>query len=136
MIHRSTTRAWCLALAFSTGFAGLPAAAQSTTAAALITTEALAAAGAQSPAHARLAAALDRQDLQAALGARGLDADQARKRVAALTDAEAAALAAHIDRAPAGAESLLSALVFIFVLLLVTDILGLTKVFPFTRSVR
>jgi hypothetical protein len=28
------------------------------------------------------------------------------------------------------------AIVFIFVVLLVTDILGLTKVFPFTRSVR
>jgi hypothetical protein len=56
--------------------------------------------------------------------------------VAALTDAEAAQLADQIDQAPAGASDILGVLVFIFVLLLVTDILGLTKVFPFTRSVR
>ena len=53
-----------------------------------------------------------------------------------LSDAEAAYLADQIDHAPAGGDSLLGVLVFIFVLLLVTDILGLTKVFPFTRSVR
>lgn len=89
-----------------------------------------------SPAHARLFGALERSDLAAALAARGLSVDQARDRVAALSDAEAAQLAAQIDRAPAGADGILGTLVFIFVLLLVTDILGLTKVFPFTRSVR
>jgi hypothetical protein len=65
-----------------------------------------------------------------------VDLVHARARVAALTDAEAQMLVDQIDTSPAGASDILGALVFIFVLLLVTDILGLTKVFPFTRSAR
>jgi hypothetical protein len=87
-------------------------------------------------AHEQLRSALERADVTAALQARGVDLDAARARVAALSDAEAAYLAQQIDSAPAGGDSLLGVLVFIFVLLLVTDILGLTKVFPFTKSVR
>jgi Na+-transporting methylmalonyl-CoA/oxaloacetate decarboxylase gamma subunit len=61
---------------------------------------------------------------------------QVQERVAALTDAEVAQMAQQIDSAPAGANEILGTIVFIFLILLVTDILGLTKVFPFTRSVR
>ena len=86
--------------------------------------------------RARVLALLDRADVAAGLQEHGLSADQARERVAALTDAEVEQLAHTIDTAPAAAGSFLGVLVFIFVLLLVTDILGLTKVFPFTRSVR
>ena len=86
--------------------------------------------------RARVLAVLDRADVAAGLQEHGLSADQARERVAALTDAEVEQLAHTIDTAPAAAGSVLGVLVFIFVLLLVTDILGLTKVFPFTRSVR
>ena len=86
--------------------------------------------------RARVLSLLDRADVAAGLQEHGLSADQARERVAALTDAEVEQLAHTIDTAPAGADSFLGVLVFIFVLLLVTDILGLTKVFPFTRSVR
>jgi hypothetical protein len=84
----------------------------------------------------RLAALLDRADVAAALQARGVSLEAARERVAALSDAEAAQLMAQIDSAPAGADGVLGTVVFIFVLLLVTDILGFTKVFPFTRSIR
>lgn len=83
----------------------------------------------------RLAAELDRPELVAKLEQWGVTPEQARSRVDALSDEEAQRLVAQIDEAPAGA-GVLGALVFIFVLLLVTDILGLTKVFPFTRSVR
>ena len=72
----------------------------------------------------------------AALSERGVDPAQVRARVAALTDAEAAQLLQQIDAAPAGASDVLGVIVFIFVLLLVTDVLGFTKVFPFTRSIR
>jgi hypothetical protein len=85
--------------------------------------------------RAQLAAHLDRAEVAAALAERGVTADQARARVAALTDAEVAQVMQTIDSAPAGGD-LLGVLVFIFVLLLVTDILGFTKVFPFTRSIR
>jgi hypothetical protein len=55
--------------------------------------------------------------------------------VAALTDAESAQVAAQIDQAPAGGD-VLGVIVTIFVVLLITDILGFTKVFPFTRAIR
>ena len=42
---------------------------------------------------------------------------------------------AQIDSAPAGA-GIVGTLFTVFVILLVTDILGLTKVFPFTRPIR
>jgi hypothetical protein len=56
--------------------------------------------------------------------------------VDALTDDEASRLAGQIDQLPAGADSFWGVLLAIFVILLITDILGLTKIFPFTRSVR
>lgn len=118
----------------SVGFAGMVQPAQ----AGVIGAEALATAEAAAPGTAQgiLLDHLDRADVQAALQARGLDPAQARARVNALTDAEASMLVDQIDAAPAGASDILGTLVFIFVLLLVTDILGLTKIFPFTRPVR
>ena len=85
--------------------------------------------------RALLEQTLQRADVVAALQARGVSVDDARARVAALTDVEAAQVAAQIDQAPAGGD-VLGTIVFIFVLLLITDILGFTKIFPFTRSIR
>jgi hypothetical protein len=90
---------------------------------------------AQESARERLSQTLERADVVAALEARGVDVQSARERVAALTDAEAAVVAAEIDKAPAGADAI-GVIVFIFVLLLITDILGFTKIFPFTRPIR
>ena len=87
--------------------------------------------------RSRIEAALARDDVRERLQEFGVDPQQARERVAALTDAEAARLAGTLDNAPAGAgPGFFGAGVIVFVLLLVTDILGLTKVFPFTRAVR
>ena len=85
--------------------------------------------------RAHVLAYLDRPEVVAGLTERGVSADEARVRVAALTDGEVAQLAHTLDTAPAGA-GVVGVIVFIFVLLLVTDVLGLTKVFPFTRSAR
>ena len=85
--------------------------------------------------HARLQTVLDRADLAAALQARGVSQEQLRARINALTDAEATQLLAQIDQAPAGGD-ILGVVFTVFIILLVTDILGLTKVFPFTRAVR
>lgn len=87
-------------------------------------------------ARSQVLATLQRADVAKALVERGVDPAQVRARVDALSDAEVAQLQQTIDSAPAGASDVLGVIVFIFVLLLVTDILGLTKVFPFTRSVR
>ncbi|HKL27360.1 MAG TPA: PA2779 family protein [Desulfuromonadales bacterium] len=77
---------------------------------------------------------LDRQDVRQALVRYGVDADEARARVASLSDAEVDRLAGQIDQLPAGGSavgSIVGAAVFIFVVLLITDLLGLTHVFPF-----
>jgi len=79
---------------------------------------------------------LQREDLRQALLNKGVNPDDVQARVNSLNDEEVLALSDQLEQAPAGASDVLGALVFIFVLLLVTDILGLTKVFPFTRSIR
>ncbi len=84
--------------------------------------------------HARLTEALSRADVHAAMERQGVDPAKAIERVAALTDDEAGRLAEQINSAPAG--GIIGALLLVFFVLLVTDILGLTKVYPFTRSVR
>jgi hypothetical protein len=78
---------------------------------------------------------LMREDVRKGLQIQGLSADAALERVKNLSDPEVAQLAGRIDQAPAGGD-ILGLLFTVFIVLLVTDILGLTKVFPFTRSVR
>lgn len=85
--------------------------------------------------RAQVTAFLQRADVRQALQQQGVQADAAVQRVNAMSDAEVAQLAGRIDHAPAGGD-VLGMLFTIFIILLVTDILGLTKVFPFTRSVR
>jgi hypothetical protein len=90
--------------------------------------------------HGRLLGVLERADVQQQLQARGVTVEQAKARVAALSDAEAAQLAAQIDSLPAGGDggvgALISAVLIVFLVLLLTDILGFTKVFPFTKPVK
>jgi hypothetical protein len=86
--------------------------------------------------HARIVAALERDDVRAGLAARGVAPDQALARVAALTDAEAAQLAAAADSLPAGGIDVLGVALVVFLVLLLTDILGYTKIFPFTKPAR
>lgn len=85
--------------------------------------------------RARIITALSRTDVQTALIERGIDPAQARDRVASLTDEEANAMATQIESAPAG-SGIVGAIVLVFLVLLLTDILGFTKVYPFTRSIR
>lgn len=78
---------------------------------------------------------LERADVRQALEQHGVDVTEAKNRVAAMTDDEVAQLKGKLDEVPAGGD-VLGVIVFIFLVLLITDILGFTKVFPFTRSVR
>ena len=132
---RSTTRWTTRIVAVSLSFAGFMSTAQAT----LVTTEEVATTqGVISPTaqRAHVNATLERVDVAAALQERGIDLAQAHARVAALTDDEVAQVAHTIDTAPAGASDVLGTIVFIFIVLLLTDILGFTKIFPFTRSIR
>src|SRR5262245_40635156 len=87
-------------------------------------------------ARERVASLLERSEVQAQLQARGVSPDEVRARVAALTDAEAAELAARIDELPAGGVGILGAALIVFLVLLLTDILGYTKIFPFTKPMK
>jgi hypothetical protein len=84
--------------------------------------------------HARLSAALTRADVRAEMERLGVSPAVAAERVAALTDAEAGRLADQIDNAPAG--GIVGVILLVFFVLLFTDIMGWTKVFPFTRTAR
>lgn len=104
------------------------------------TEEALAggAAAAEAPARfdrAAIDAWLARNDVRAQLESLGVDPQQARERAQALDDAQAQALAERLEQMPAGG-SVLGVVFLVFVILLVTDILGFTRVFPFTRPIR
>jgi hypothetical protein len=110
---------------------GVPLPAQ----AGMISTEQAAGAGAR----ARISHLLERADLRAKLADYGVQASQVKARVAAMSDDEVAQLAERIDNAPAGGDAvgaLIGAAVLVFIVLLITDILGYTHVFPFTKSMR
>jgi uncharacterized protein DUF6627 len=94
---------------------------------------------AASAARAHIATLLERADVRKQLEALGVNPADVKARVAALTDDEAAQLAARIDQLPTGADAagaLIGALVLVFIVLLITDILGVTHVFPFTRPIQ
>ncbi|MBA4260940.1 MAG: hypothetical protein C0443_02655 [Comamonadaceae bacterium] len=110
---------------------GAPLTAQAT----LVTTEQAMVTPAGDASRERVAAFLSREDVRAELQTQGVSADDAIARVQAMSDAEVAQLAQRVDQAPAGA-GVVGVLFSVFLILLVTDILGLTKVFPFTRAIR
>jgi len=79
---------------------------------------------------------LDRDDVRTRLQEFGVDPAAARARVDALNGDEVAALASRMGELPAGGTDLLGVLLFVFLVLLITDILGYTKVFPFTKPIQ
>lgn len=92
-----------------------------------------------SAAHERLANLLERRDVRAQLEAYGVNPADVSARAAALSDDEAAELAGRIGALPAGGdgvEAIVGALLLVFIILLITDILGYTKVFPFTKPIK
>ena len=81
----------------------------------------------------QIASVLQRNEVQSRLRAMGVDPAEVQARVAALSDEEAAQLAARLDHLPAGGSDFLTVALIVFLVLLFTDIMGYTKIFPFTR---
>lgn len=81
---------------------------------------------------------LSRQEVRDEIVALGVDPAEAERRLAALSDAEIASMIRQMEEDSAGADGggLVGALVTVFIILLVTDLLCLTKVFRFTRCAR
>ena len=85
---------------------------------------------------AKLVTLLEREEIAQTLRDLGVDPAEAARRVAGLTDAEAQAALDRFDALPAGGDAvgaIVGALLLVFVILLITDLLGLTHFFPFTR---
>ena len=82
--------------------------------------------------RAAVATALERADVREALLNYGVDPAQVQARVESLSTDEVHSLAQNIEQLPTAGDPL-GILLFVFVLLLITDILGLTNVFPFVN---
>lgn len=107
--------------------------------AALVTSDELATQRSVVADRARLADLIAREDIQNELKAYGISPEEAQARVNSLTDEEITQVAGRLDQLPAGQSALgviIGAALLIFIVLLITDIAGLTKVFPFTRAQR
>lgn len=87
-------------------------------------------------ARERVLAFFERKDVQDQLQARGVSPEAAKSRVNTLTDNEIASINGHIDSLPAGGSDILGVALLVFLILLITDILGFTKVFPFTKAIQ
>jgi hypothetical protein len=80
---------------------------------------------------------ISRGDIRKSLLSKGIDPDEAKMRVESLSDSEAIALADQIEQLPAGGGAIgviIGAALIVFLVLLVTDILGYTDVFPFVKK--
>ena len=77
-----------------------------------------------------------REDVQAVFTSHGINPLEAKARLDTLSDAEIVRLYNQIEQIPAGGSSLGTAFIaagVIFIVLFITDILGYTDVFSFTR---
>ncbi|SFX11982.1 DUF6627 family protein [Marinospirillum alkaliphilum] len=74
------------------------------------------------------------QTLQQQLVSLGVAPQLAEERISRLTPEEIALLEQQLDELPAG-SGLLGAALIVFVLFVITDMLGATDIFPFVRSI-
>ncbi len=78
-----------------------------------------------------------REDVRQELTLLGIDPEEAARRVASLSDDEIREIAGRLDELPAGqggVGAIIGAIVIIFLVLLITDILGYTDVYPFVKK--
>jgi len=80
----------------------------------------------------KLLTALERDEVRSALTTRGVDPEMAKQRVMSMTADEVRVMNNNIDELPAGAGFLEVALI-VFLVLLFTDIMGYTDIFPFVK---
>ena len=79
---------------------------------------------------------LAREDVQAALGEHGIDAQEAKARIDSLTDDEVIRIADQIDQLPEGAGAagfLIVALLVLILVLVILDVTGVADIFTFIK---
>lgn len=105
--------------------------------AAMIETETVLEASQGQEARSRIKQLLVREDVRQALIKQGIDPREADARINGLSDAEAIAVADRLDQLPAGGgalELVLIVALIVFLVLLATDIMGYTDIFPFVKK--
>ena len=86
--------------------------------------------------RAQLADFMAREDVKQIMTQYGVDPIEAQQRVDSLSNEELADLANSIDQLPAGGSAvgvIVGAALLVFIILLITDLVGLTHVFPFVN---
>lgn len=79
---------------------------------------------------------LSREDVKAVMISQGISPIEAKARVGSLSDTEIMQIADKMDQLPSGGSDfgvVVGAVLVIFIVLLITDILGFTHVFSFVR---
>ena len=87
----------------------------------------------------RLTALLQRDDVRRQMEALGVDRDEAIARLASLSDQEVQEIAGRVDQLPAGQSVLGGVLIaagVVLIVLVITDLLGVTNVFAVINPVR
>jgi len=80
---------------------------------------------------------IERSEIQKYLVAWGVSPEEAKARIDSLSDEEIENISSKMDQLPAGGDAvgtLIGAALFVFIILLITDILGFTHVFSFVKS--
>jgi hypothetical protein len=80
---------------------------------------------------------ISREDIQNYLTNQGIDPLEAKARIDSLSDSEAVMMAKQLEQLPAGGGAvgiIIGAALIVFLVLLATDILGYTDVFPFVKK--
>lgn len=83
----------------------------------------------------QLAEMLQREEIRQQLVDMGVDPAMASQRIASLTDAEVASLNQRLQEMPAGSD-VVGILLLLFIIFVITDIIGATDVFPFVHPVK
>jgi hypothetical protein len=86
----------------------------------------------------RITNMVNRSEVRAQLQAYGVNVADVNARIAALTDEEAAQMARRLDTLPAGGDAgaVLGLALLVFIVLVITDLLGVTHIFPFIKPIR
>lgn len=85
--------------------------------------------------RAQLVQLLERDEVQQQLVTLGVELGDAKMRVAQMTDSEVQQLNAQMGELPAAGDAL-GVLVLIFLVFVITDIIGATDIFPFIHPVK
>jgi len=107
--------------------------------AAMVTTDQVVAQSESAGDRERVVRFMAREDVRQQLLTLGIDPDEAAQRTNTLSDDEVRQIAGKLDQLPAGEGAvgvIVGAILIVLLVLLITDLLGLTDVFPFIRAQR